>query len=431
MRYKLTILFSLCVLFLSAASGYSYHTSGIIIWPIPFNPGYGIIQINDFSGIEFNKVKMKIYNIDGDEVYSGAYPGYPAFWNGRNHSGERVEPGMYTVQIQADNIFTGLHGSKTINIAVNGGSRGTFTRGGWVGSKYIAMGKTGEVLADDVYSIYWNPAGLTGLRYTQLSTSKEIKEKAEKGKVEEIRESDLIKFSEGEKSFSVQIGLSGSRLMYGGTNGFLGMAINLPTGVLGVGVYTIYSGGIDRRDYNAYKTGNLIYSGTAFFLSYGVSLGISSFGFSVKGLYEKIGNSSYLGCGVDVGTQVYVLPFLKVGLMLQDLGTGMYPLEKRLGTRQKYNFSYPTLRLGIAIITNRNFTLAVSGTKKIDQKTFGYGVGAQYDILKWVTVHIGVNNLVFSGGVTVHVIPVDISYAFTMDFIKKGFNHTVSASVLF
>jgi hypothetical protein len=384
-----------------------------------------------FGGALFNKVKVKIYSIDGEEVSSGMWPGYPAYFCGRDSNGDRLDPGVYTMKLDASNILTGLHGTKTVTLLAGGGSSGSFTRGGWVGARYIAMGRNGEVTANDVFSIYWNPAGLTELRHTQLITEKEIKEKAEKGKVADITESDLIRFSEEEKHFSVQIGVSGTMLPFGNNTGFVGMVVNLPKGVLGLGVYSIYSGDIPRRDYNGVITGDLNYIGTGVYLSYGVSLGVSSFGFSVKGLYEKIGNNSFMGCGVDVGTQVYVLPFLKVGLMLQDLGTGMYPLDRGYNIKQRYNFAYPTLRLGIAVITNRNFTLAVSGIKKLDQKTFGYSVGAQYDIMKWASVYIGMQNLVFSAGLTFHIVQLDVSYAFTMDTINKGFNHNFSAAVLF
>ncbi len=431
MKRKWPILLCGCVLFLFAETGYSFHSKGIILWPIPYYSGKGVVQINDFSGVAFNNVKMKIYNIDGEQVYSTRWPGYPAIWSGRNYDGDRVDPGMYTVKIESSNVFNGLHGTKTVRILTNGPSTGTFTRGGWVGAKYVSMGKTGEVIADDVFSIYWNPAGLTELRHAQGLTEKQIKDKAEKGKVEEITESDLVKFSEGEKQFSAQIGVTGTKLQSGTNAGFGGLAVNLPVGVLGLGIYTLYAGNIDRRDYDGIKTGNLSYLGSALYLSYGVSLGVSSFGFSVKGLYEKIGNTRFIGAGVDVGTQVYILPFLKVGLMVQDLGTGMYPLDGGQGIPQKYNFAYPTLRIGLAIITNRNFTLSVSGIKKLDEKTFGYGVGAQYDIVKWVSVYIGMQNLVFSAGATANFDLIKISYAFTMDTINKGFNHIASASLLF
>ncbi len=431
-----------CCFIVSATAARAYNSGGIIVWPVPFYPGNGIVQITDLQalaletmgypgGAMFNKVKVKVYTVEGEEVNSGMFPGYPAIWNGRDRSGNRVEPGMYIIKVESEDVRSGLHGSRTVKVLANGRSRGTFTRGGLVGGRYVAMGGNGEVTADDVYSIYWNPAGLTELRHTKILTEKEIKEKAEKGKVDDISEAELIKFSDEEKGFSVQVAASGSIMAYGAKTAFFGMAINLPTGVLGIGSYTIFSGGVDRMDYSGVRTGNLDYLATAGYISYGVSLGVTSLGFSIKGLYEKIGNDYYLGCGADFGTQVYLLPFLKIGLMVQDLGTGMYPMVKRAGIDQTYAFAYPTLKLGLAVITNRNFTLAVSGIKKIDVKTFGYSVGAQYDIMKWASIYIGLRDLVFSAGLTFHVVQFDISYAFTMDTVTKGFNHIASATVMF
>ena len=408
----------------------AYHTPMVIGWPVPYIPGYGVFTVKDYAPIDFQYVKMKIYSIEGEEIYSARFPGYPALWNGRGKDGERVDPGMYIVKIEAENIY-GVHAKKVMRILTGGSSRGTFTRGGWVGAKYVAMGRSGEVIADDVYSIYWNPAGLNELRHTKIMTEKDITKKAREGKVDEISDADLVRFSEEEKSFAFQMGMSGTRLLYGGYAGFVGMAFNLPTGVMGIGSYTVYGGSFARRDLNGFKNGELIYLASAFYLSYGVSLGVSSFGFSLKGMYERNGNSSFAGGGVDVGTQVYVLPILKVGLTIQDLGGGMYPLDSRIGERKRYNMSYPTLRLGIALITNRNFTLSVSGIKHLDRDTFGYGAGAEYAIVKWASVYIGINNLVFSAGLTFHVVQYDVSYAFTLDTVSKGFNHTASVAFLF
>ncbi|MBP7736251.1 MAG: hypothetical protein KA369_09800 [Spirochaetes bacterium] len=441
MKRVLTLFLGTSCIVFSAVAAFAYNTQGVMVWPVPFYPGSGIVQITDLQALAleamgypspmFNKVKVNIYTVDGEDVNGGVFPGYPAVWTGRDRHGNRVEPGMYVMRVESEDVRTGLRGSKTVRVLARGRSRGTFTRGGWVGGKYVAMGRNGEVTADDVFSIYWNPAGLTELRHTQFLTEKEIKDKARKGKVEDISESDLIRFSEEERSFTVQAALSGSMLTYGTNTAFFGMAINLPKGVLGLGAYTVFSGGIDRRDYNNLKTGSLGYLATAGYLSYGVSLGVTSFGFSVKGLYERIGNDYYLGCGADIGTQVYLLPFLKVGLVVQDLGTGMYPMVKRAGLDRTYAFAYPTLKLGIALITNRNFTLAVSGTKKLDVKTFGYSVGAQYDVMKWASIYIGIKDLVFSAGLTFHVVQFDVSYAFTMDTITRGFNHIASVKVTF
>jgi hypothetical protein len=316
-------------------------------------------------------------------------------------------------------------------MASGAGSRGAYSRGGWVGAHYVAMGRTGEVLCDDAYSIYWNPAGLSELRYTQVTTEKEIREKAEKGKLDDITEDDLIRFSEQEKSFSAQVGITGALLDVGRNTGFVGVAFNLPTGVLGIGGYTLVSDSIDRRDYTGVKTGSLTYAGTACYLSYGASLGVASLGFTVKGLWEKLGNTNYAGGGLDIGTQVYVLPFLKIGFVVQDLGAGLYPIEERLGVRKTYDLEYPTLRLGIALITNRNFTISVSGIKHLEQKTFSYGVGVRYDIVKYVSIFLGMQDLAFSTGVALHLKQFDLSYAFTIDSINYGYNHVISTSILF
>ncbi|HQL81978.1 MAG TPA: hypothetical protein PK307_07235 [Spirochaetota bacterium] len=315
--------------------------------------------------------------------------------------------------------------------ASGAGSRAAYIRGGWVGADYVAMGRTAEVLCDDVYSIYWNPAGLTELRYTQVTTEKEIRDKAEKGRVDDISEDDLIRFSEEEKSFSVQLGVTGALLDEDRTTGFVGAVINLPVGVFGIGAYTIVSTGIDRRDYSGVKTGELTYAGSACYLSYGVSLGVASLGVTAKGLWEKLGNTNYVGGGVDIGTQVYVLPFLKIGFVVQDLGAGLYPVEQRYGVRKTYDLGYPTLRLGIALITNRNFTLSVSGIKHLEQKTFGYGIGVRYDIVKYVSIFLGMQDLAFSTGAAIHVSQFDVSYAFTIDNINYGYNHVVSMQLLF
>ncbi len=97
--------------------------------------------------------------------------------------------------------------------AQDAGSRAVFTRSGWVGARYIAMGKAAEAIADDVYAIYWNPAGLVDLRDRQTLSPDEIREKARKGDIKGISEQDLIRFSdEGNTRPFVQAGVSASML---------------------------------------------------------------------------------------------------------------------------------------------------------------------------------------------------------------------------
>src|SRR5208337_3795703 len=118
--------------------------------------------------------------------------------------------------------------------ADNAGSAASFTRGDWAGARYTASGMTGEVMADDVFSIYWNPAGLSELRTRTKLTEDQITEKARSGDVDSISEEDLLNFSEsGKEKLFVDVGISASALDENRNAGFVGGAFNLFGGVFG------------------------------------------------------------------------------------------------------------------------------------------------------------------------------------------------------
>ena len=61
-----------CCVLLTATAARAYNTGGIIVWPVPFYPGCGIVQVTDLQalaleamgdpgGALFNKVKVKVY----------------------------------------------------------------------------------------------------------------------------------------------------------------------------------------------------------------------------------------------------------------------------------------------------------------------------------------------------------------------------------
>ncbi|HDP79657.1 MAG TPA: hypothetical protein ENN21_02305, partial [Spirochaetes bacterium] len=133
--------------------------------------------------------------------------------------------------------------------ANDAGSRASFTRGGWVGARYVGMGKAAEVTANDVFAIYWNPAGLSSLKARETLSQDEVSEKARRGEIKDITEKDLIRFSEegSEKNF-LQVGVSACMLDIEREAGFFGAAFNLFKGVGGAGVYTIQSRDIESRD---------------------------------------------------------------------------------------------------------------------------------------------------------------------------------------
>ena len=169
---------------------------------------------------------------------------------------------------------------------------GTFTRGGWAGAEYIATGSAAEALADDLFSLYWNPAGLSSLASHNTTGPADIRKRAESGDIDGITEEDLLRFSDTRDSFFFQAGVSGSQLAEERNAVFCGAAMKFFGGVFGFGAMSVYSGGIDAYDENAVRTGTESYSATEGFLSYGRSVGIASFGVSLKPIYEKVADAA-------------------------------------------------------------------------------------------------------------------------------------------
>jgi len=321
--------------------------------------------------------------------------------------------------------------SGSVLYAEGTGGRAAFTKGGWAGARYVGLGMTGEVMANDVYSMYWNPAGLTALKGKKKVSADEIEKKARSGNVDDIKESDLLNFSEDHEEGVVHIGASAAMLDVSRNAGFTGVAFNLFGGVGGVGLYSIMSLGIEERDEAGVSLGKTNYVAAASFFSYGWSMGLSSFGMSLKVLYEKIGDVSYMGAGCDLGTQVYVLPFLKVGFMVQDLGTGLIPAGSQENIETKYDLALPALRLGVALISDTGLTFAVSAIRKLEQEEYEINAGVEYDLIKYITIYLGVSSSQFSSGITVKMANLNISYAFTFDNIDYGMNNIASVSLLF
>jgi len=315
--------------------------------------------------------------------------------------------------------------------AENAGSRGSYTRGGWAGAEYAAAGMTGEVLADDVFSIYWNPAGLTELRVRKKLTESQITEKAKQGNIDDITEEDLLNFSESDANrLFFNIGASYTKLDIEREAGFAGCAFNFFKGVIGTGLYSITSSDIETRDDNGALTGTQNYSGSEGFLSYAIQWNIISFGVSVKGYYESIGESTYSGAGADAGFQIFLLPFIKLGVMVRDAGGFLQP-QDATDSENRYDFFSPQIKTGIAFLSDAGVKIALSGSKKLEQSEFEYGVGVEYDISEFLTVTMGLADNYFSAGFILKVMDMDLSYAINYDKIDFGYNNTVSLALLF
>lgn len=321
----------------------------------------------------------------------------------------------------------------SILFAQDAGSRAAFTRGGFAGAKYLAMGRASEVVVDDVFAIYWNPAGLVGLKENERLSAEEIRERAKKGDVSTITEEDLIRFSDDEGPRTVfQLGVSAALLDIEREAGFSGVAFTAFKGVLGMGAYTIQSRNIESRDESGNYVKDIGYSGSVGYLSYAWVSGVTSIGVSLKGLYEKIGEYSYYGGGIDAGVQTEVVPFLRVGCMVSDIAAGLKPIKSYEYIDDRYDFASPSIKVSAAVTSRESdFVLAVTGVRKLESKDYELNLGVSYALTESISAYGGLSDSYFTAGLSVNIFNMEFGYAFCYDNINSGYNNIVSLMVEF
>ena len=109
----------------------------------------------------------------------------------------------------------------------------------------------------------------------------------------------------------------------------------------------------------------------------------------------------------------------------------LYPLKTGEGIEKRFDIAYPSLKLGLSLISDRGVTIALSTVKKLEQDDYEIGFGVLYDLGRGATIYLGLNNLNISTGLTVNVYNIAISYAVAVDKIDFGYNNLVSVKMLF
>ncbi|MDY6969861.1 MAG: hypothetical protein SVR08_14555 [Spirochaetota bacterium] len=308
--------------------------------------------------------------------------------------------------------------------AENLSSKVSFTGCACAGARYSALGKAVETLVDDVYAIYWNPAGLCGLSEKWI-----IKDNGNKGNIEE---EDLIIFSEDERSnFFFQIGLSAAKLDNERESGFAGIAFNMLSGVIGIGLYYIQTkeNEISTSDGNLDSNSDAL--GSTGYISIAWELGLYSFGFSIKGLHQEIGDIQYYGGGLDAGCVAEVIPFIKFGFVVQDIGTCIKTKKHYEEVNNSYDLVYPVLKFNASFTSDAyDLIFAIGGIKKIEGR-YELHIGIQYNFISHLSIYFGVNDTTLSTGFTYKHQNIAISYAFFSDINDFSYNNILSATYLF
>lgn len=315
--------------------------------------------------------------------------------------------------------------------SVYGYNSTSFTRLDYIGAEYISIGGAGEAIADDIFSLYWNPAGLVNLSGKKLTPEQNVREKAQEGDIDQISEEDLENFSKTVKKNFFQFGASGGYVDIDRNAAFSAFAFNIGKNVLALGFSGIYSPDIEKRDNNGNLIGSTNYAAGQGFLTYSHYLKESSIGINIKPLYQKIDTVSYAGGAIDIGYQTEFFNVLKVGFVLQDVGAGLYPYKSEENIEKNYDLSYPVIRIGAAIAPEKsNFNLCFSVVKKIERDEYELNWGVQYFLSNVIGFSIGMSDQKFTAGINAEVSVLEIAYAFAIDPVNSGYNHYLSMTMV-
>ncbi len=266
------------------------------------------------------------------------------------------------------------------------------------GARNIAMGDAGSVIANDVTSINYNPAGLAGIENTQLAFM-------HNSWIQDIRsELGAVKFN----------------------------LFNLPFAV-GFNVTTI--GDIPVRETAgeplAFFNGNY-FSGsvsTGFFLADDLSFGVTA-----KYLYEGLLNDESDGFAFDFGLKYKTaIEGLYASAVIKNLGSlsplriekTKLPSEIRVGPA--YQFSLPESKF--------DFILAAEFQKYLNTDDIHFNLGGEITYNKVIALRVGYQSSYISKGLTAGVGlswgNLVFDYAITPFNLGLGSGHSISLSFSF
>ena len=215
-----------------------------------------------------------------------------------------------------------------------------------IGAKPSGMGESFVGIADDVNSIFWNPAGLTNLK-------------------------------------SFETSLSGVLLYQGIYYGSIGVGKNISkSSSLGIGM--IYLGMDKIKGYdkwgNSNPEGDYTANDRAVSVSYGQKISSKvSIGICIKTIQQIIEKVSATGTAYDIG-MLYSLNKFSMGIVGQNMGSSIGFYEK---------FSLPTIfKLGISYRIKKNFLIGSDVNFPVEYKV-NFHLGMEYVYKNILSLRLG------------------------------------------
>jgi hypothetical protein len=264
------------------------------------------------------------------------------------------------------------------------------------------------------------------------TVEEDVRDKLKRGDIDTIREQDLLEFSENKTKFFMQYGASASLLDENREIGFGGVAFNIFDVVLGFGALGVNSSDIQKYSETGAKLGKTHYRSGVLYSSIAYPTEFVSFGVTSKVLYENLDETNYTGLGGDIGIQTDFIPLVQLGVVIQDLGTGLQPFQEDDEFSNEYVLTDPLIRMNMAIASRTaDFVLSLGMARKFENDSPEYKIGFQYNFAQQSSFLIGVRSSLFSTGLKMNLWSLDMSYAFSVDNIDFGYNHTASVMFLF
>ena len=116
-------LFSVVIVFfcLNIVTVTAAPINGIIVYPVPLNPGKQTLTIEDRGGGYSGKnviVRVQVFDINGDLLFDRNYTSLPIYWKGYSTSGKSVSNGFYIIKLSIEELDTGTISKKKFRILV-------------------------------------------------------------------------------------------------------------------------------------------------------------------------------------------------------------------------------------------------------------------------------------------------------------------------
>ncbi len=254
-----------------------------------------------------------------------------------------------------------------------------------VDARHLALGGAGVALADNVSAGYWNPAGLALLR-----------------------------------GFSFT-GMTASQMNFDRHSSYVAGAWGSERVAFGLSWLNAGTENIPGADASGRSTGDFSFNENAIIASIATQAGNANLGLSLKLLSQSLGTTApaggddnAVGFGIDVGTQIFVTQFARIGFALYDIFG-----EVGENDTDTVNDIPSNLRFGLALEPMDGLVLTGDLEKERDVKKYKFRGGIEYgaplgnDLS--AAVRLGLRGTDYSGGLGIQYGVFRFDYAYVIE----------------